>query len=150
MAPDLHHIQPVARATNTPPYTVDSPGYEKVDGETIPRRNAKIKDKGLAVRPLDEIATVPDVLKYAAAKFGNAKAVGTRKLIKTHNETKKVKKVVDGQTQEVDKKWTYFELSGYKYQTFSEFEQQSLQFGAGLRKLGLKAEDRVHLYAATS
>jgi len=35
-----------------------------------------------------------DILKYAASKFGNANALGSRKLIKTHTEVKKVKKVV--------------------------------------------------------
>lgn len=33
----------------------------------------------------------------------NAKAMGSRKLIKTHQETKKVKKMVDGEEREVDK-----------------------------------------------
>ncbi len=36
-------------------------------------------------------------------KFGNAKAVGSRKLVRTHQETKKVKKIVDGEEREVDK-----------------------------------------------
>lgn len=33
----------------------------------------------------------------------NAKAMGSRKLVKTHQETKKVKKIVDGEEHEVDK-----------------------------------------------
>lgn len=33
----------------------------------------------------------------------NSKAMGSRKLVKTHQETKKVKKIVDGEEREVDK-----------------------------------------------
>jgi len=60
-----------------------------------------------------------------------------------------VKKMVDGKEEEVDKKWTYFELSPYKFISFVEYEQLALKVGAGYRALGLKAEDRVHLFAAT-
>ncbi len=66
-----------------------------------------------------------------------------------HYETKKVKKVIDGQEQEIDKKWSYYELSGYTYISFIEYQTMALQIGAGLAKLGLSAGDRVHLFAAT-
>lgn len=89
-------------------------------------------------------------MKLSSEKYGNAKALGTRKLIKTHQETKKVKKIVDGQETEIDKKWTYFELSGYEYLSFHDYEKLILQIGAGYRKLGLEKGDRVHIFAATS
>ncbi|KAI9875232.1 MAG: long-chain fatty acid-CoA ligase, partial [Watsoniomyces obsoletus] len=89
-------------------------------------------------------------LRRAARKFGNAKAIGTRKIIQTHTENKKVKKIVDGQEQEVDKKWTYFELSPYSYISFIEYEQMALSCGAGLRNIGLNPRDMIHLYGATS
>src|SRR2546430_16669880 len=79
------------KMTRKPPFSVEAPGYEKVKGETIPRRNPAAKDK-LITRPSEEIGTVFDNLKRSAEKFGNAKAIGTRKLIKTHIENKKVKK----------------------------------------------------------
>jgi len=88
-------------------------------------------------------------VSYSAKKFGNAKAVGYRKLIKTHDEVKKVKKVVDGKEQETEKKWTFSELSPYQYFSFIEYERMVLQIGAGLRKLGMKKEDRLHIMAAT-
>ncbi|KAF2094173.1 acetyl-CoA synthetase-like protein [Rhizodiscina lignyota] len=130
------------------PYTVDAPGYEKVEGETLPRRNVKTKDK--LITTLDGANTVHDIVGYASKKFGNAKALGSRKLLKTHVENKKIKKVVDGKEQEVDKKWTYFELSGYTYMSFTEYEQLTHRVGAGLRKLGMNKGDRLHLFAATS
>ncbi|KAJ9311482.1 hypothetical protein DTO271D3_8282 [Paecilomyces variotii] len=132
-----------------PPFTVEASGYEKKEGETIPRRNPLAKDK-LILRPAEDVATTYDVIKRAAEKFGNAKAVGTRRIIKTHVENKKVKKIVDGVEKEVDKQWTYFELSGYEYKSFIEYEKLALQLGAGLRKLGLGKGSKIHLYGATS
>jgi long-chain acyl-CoA synthetase len=131
-----------------PPFSVEASGYAKKDGETIPRRHPMAKDK-LIVLPADEVKTIYDNLKRAAAKFGNAKAIGTRKIIKIHVENKKVKKIVDGQEQEVDKKWTYYELSGYSYISFTEYEKLALDCGSGLRNLGISKENKMHLYGAT-
>ena len=75
--------------------------------------------------------------------------MGTRKLIKMHHENKKVKKMVDGKLQEVDKKWSYYELSGYTYISFVEYEKKVLSIGSGLANLGLTKGDRVHLFGAT-
>lgn len=130
------------------PFSVEASGYSPVEGETIPRRNIASKDK-LITTPSEDVATIVDILKRSADKFGNAKALGWRTLITTHQEAKKVKKTIDGKTQEVEKKWTYYELSGYTYMSFVEYERLALQVGAGLRKLGLSKNDRVHLFAAT-
>lgn len=127
---------------------MEVPGSTPVQGETIPRRNAKSPNK-LISQPEDGIFTLYDLVKRSATKFGDLNAIGSRKLLKTHHEIKKLKKVIDGQVQEVDKEWTYFELSGYSYITFKEYETLTYQLGAGLRKLGLAKPDRVHLFAAT-
>lgn len=140
-------VQP--RIYHKPPFSLDAPGYEHVDGETIPRRNVNTVN-GLKTRPQPEIATIYDIIKYSSEKYGNAKAMGSRTLVKTHNETKKIKKMVDGQEQEVDKVWTYFELSEYKYKSFVEYSTLIHQIGAGLRKLGMEKDDKVHIFAATS
>ena len=134
--------------TRKPPFTVEVAGYKPVDGETIPRRNATYPYELLS-QPEAGVKTVFDVVRRGAEKFGDAKAVGTRKLVKTYNETRKVKKVIDGHVQEVDKMWTYFELSGYSYLTFKEYETLVIQMGAGLRNLGLVKDDRVHMFAST-
>jgi long-chain acyl-CoA synthetase len=138
-----------ARIIHKPPFSLEAPGYAKVEGETIPRRNVNTVNK-LATTPSPDIATLFDIVKTSSAKYGNAKALGSRKLVNTHQEIKKVKKIIDGQEQEVDKKWTYFELSGYSYLSFAEYEKLILQLGCGLRKLGLKKDDRLHIFAATS
>jgi long-chain acyl-CoA synthetase len=145
----LKNITVQPKIYHTPPFSVEVPGYEHVDGETIPRRHPLAVDK-LIDRPSDDIATVLDIVRSSAEKYGNAKLLGSRKLIKTHQETKKVKKIVDGKEQEVDKQWTYFELGPYEFLSFHEYEKLLIQIGAGLRKLGLVKDDRVHIFAATS
>ncbi|KAJ9635967.1 long-chain fatty acid-CoA ligase [Coniosporium tulheliwenetii] len=149
MPKDLKHFTPQPKSYKTPPYTVEVPGMAKVKGETIPRRNVKTKD-GLKLRPREDITTIYDILKYSSATYGNAKAVGSRKLVNTHDEIKKVKKMVDGQEVEQDKKWTYFELGPYNYMSFVEYEALALKIGAGFRNLGMEKGDRVHIFAATS
>ena len=145
---DLKTYVPQPRAYRPGPYTGEAPGYKKVDGETIPRRNLRVLD-GLKNRPDPSVKTVYDVLRRSADRYGDAACAGRRKLVRLHVENKKVKKVIDGKEQEVDKKWTYYELSGYEFLSFREYERLALDAGAGLRALGLHTPDRVHLFAAT-
>lgn len=137
----LHKVQ-------KPPYTIEAPGYQPVEGETIPRRHPKAKD-GLVERPAPGVNTTFDLLKRSVEHYGNEPAIGSRKLIKTHKEKKKIPKVVDGKTTEVEKEWTFYELSDYTYITYQEYFAQISQVGAGLRKLGLSPKDRLHMFATT-
>ncbi|RKU49215.1 hypothetical protein DL546_009220 [Coniochaeta pulveracea] len=132
-----------------PPYSIISPGNKPVEGETIPRRHLKAKN-GLVERPVPEVGTIYELLTRSGKQYANEPAVGSRKLLETHTEIKKVSKVVDGEVRQVDKEWQFFELSDYSFQTYSEYEMQALQVGAGLRKLGLEPHDKVHLFATTS
>jgi len=136
------------RMVKKPPFTVEVAGSPQIDGETKPRRNIQSADKLLS-SPEDGIFTIYDLVTHSASKFGDGNAVGSRKLIKKHVETKKMKKMVNGELQHVDKSWTYFELSGYKYLSFNAYETLVSQIGAGFRKLGLQTQDRVHLFAST-
>ncbi|TRX96784.1 hypothetical protein FHL15_002090 [Xylaria flabelliformis] len=131
------------------PFSIESPGAPDIKGETKPRRHPLAKD-GLITKPADNISTAYELMRVSVAKYGNAKCMGSRRLIRTHQETKKVKKIVDGKEQEVDKAWTYFELSPYEYITFNDYEALTLNVGSGLRKLGMEKGDRVHIFAATS
>ena len=131
------------------PFSIEVPGAPDVPGETKPRRHPQAATE-LFSKPEPNISTIYELVHVSVAKFGNAKCVGTRKLVRTHQETKKIKKIVDGQETEVDKQWTYFELSGYEYMSYNEYERLMLDLGAGLRKLGLVAGDRLHIFAATS
>lgn len=145
---DLKSMVPQPKTYKRAPYTAEVPGVSKKDGETIPRRNVRTKD-ALKTTPEEGVNTIYDIVARSSKKYGNAKAVGKRRLLQTHEETKKVKKMVDGQEQEVDKKWTYFELSKYEFMSFAEYEQLTLKVGSGFRKLGMQAKDRVHIFAAT-
>ena len=141
--------RPQATVYKPGPYTVEASGATKVDGESLPRRTITAKD-GLRKVPRDGVETVYDVLRHSADKYGNAKALGSRSLIRTHDEVKQIKKTVDGKEQMVDKKWTYYEMSDYHYMAFQEYERLALQCGAGLRSLGMKKDDRLHIFAATT
>jgi long-chain acyl-CoA synthetase len=149
MPQNLKKFAPQAQASRKGPYTAEAIGAQKVEGETIPRRNIASKDE-LKLTPNPDVKTMYDVLRYSSAKFGNAKAVGSRRIVNKISETKKIKKMVDGQEQEVDKKWEYFELSPYTYKSFVEFEKIALSIGSAIQKLGYKPQDKMHLYAATS
>lgn len=149
MPQDLKKAYPQARAVKTAPVSVEVPGIAKVDGETIPRRNYKAAD-ALRTKPAPDISTLYELLRWSSRTYGNAKAMGSRTILNTHVETKKIKKMIDGKQQEVPKDWTYFELSGYTFNSFVEFEQRVLNVGAGMKKLGLAPQDRVHIFAQTS
>ncbi|RYP90014.1 hypothetical protein DL770_003859 [Monosporascus sp. CRB-9-2] len=132
-----------------PPFMVEVSDAPKVDGETKPYRHFKAKH-GLITRPEPDIGTLFEILTNSAKKYGDNKAIGSRKLIRTHTEKKKVPKIIDGVKKEVEKEWTYFELSPFEFITHKEFEKRALSIGAGLRKLGLEPADRLHIFATTS
>jgi len=134
--------------TKRPPYTVQVPGVEKKPGEGIPRRHPGSVD-GLKTTPDPDVKTVYDIVVRGAKKFGTAECMGSRKLIKVHVEEKMVKKMVDGAEQQVPKQWTYYEKSGYTFKNFIQYKESVDTCGAGLRALGLRKSDRVHIYAAT-
>ena len=130
------------------PFTVPVPGAPSVPGETIPRRNAHHPNE-LLTQPSPDIRTVWDLVQQGAKKFGDDKSLGTRKVIKKHVETKKVKTMVDGELKDVDTVWIYWEMGPYEWLGFREYEGLVRQIGCGFRSLGLEKGDRVHIFAAT-
>lgn len=127
---------------------MEAPGYEPVEGETIPRRNYRHADK-LLDRLDDDVHTVLDIVQWGVRKYGNARIVGYRDLLKVHTEKKKVTKKEEGKEKTAEKDWEYFEMSSYRYLSFVQYEQLMFQVGAGLRKLGLVKNDKIHIYAST-
>nr|POE78085.1 long-chain-fatty-acid--coa ligase 2 [Quercus suber] len=138
-----------ARVVNRGPYTIEVSDCPELVGETKPRRSVKVKGD-LHSRPAEEITTTHDLLTYVSKKYGHSRCVGTRELLNTFQDVRKVTIQVDGEDRVVEKTWTSWELGPFRYQSYIEFERQALQHGAGLRKLGLGAGDHVHLYAPTS
>lgn len=131
-----------------PPFTVDAPGYPKVPGETIPRRHVKYKDE-LVNTPADGVHTVFDIIRRSVRLYPDNPAVGYRKLVKLHRETKKIQKNVDGQVKEVSKEWQYFELTPFTFITYKDYEKLILELGCGLRQLGLGPDKKLHLFGTT-
>ncbi|CUS13153.1 unnamed protein product [Tuber aestivum] len=132
-----------------PPFNLQVPGAEKKDGEGIPRRHPG-SINGLRSRLEPDITTTYDIVKRGAAKFGDAQCLGSRTLIKQHEEIKMLKKVVDGVDQEVPKTWIYYEMSGYKFLSFKEYLERVNMIGAGLKALGLEKGEKVQIFSATS
>lgn len=91
-----------ARLQTKPPYTIEVPGQKPIEGET-PIRRIPIAVPDLIAKPAPNISTTFELVRASVEKYGNAKALGSRKLIRTHQETKKIKKIVDGEEREVDK-----------------------------------------------
>ncbi|KAK0385329.1 hypothetical protein NLU13_7805 [Sarocladium strictum] len=150
MAPDWHKAAHLPlHPVDKPPYSVEIEGVEKKPGETIPRRNARFAD-GLRKTPFPEVTTVYELVKRSAQVYPNHRAMGSRKIIKHHKETKKIDKNVDGEIVKVDKTWQFFELSGYTYITYKEYLQLVHDLGSGLRSLEFADDAKVHFFATTS
>jgi long-chain acyl-CoA synthetase len=128
------------------PYTVPAHGALPVVGETLPRRHPSAQHK-LLQHPEQGVETIYDILERSARKFGNADALGSRRVLDTHVETKSTP---DGRGGTVEKKWTFSELSDYTYISFEELRKRALRVGAAMRMLGLQRGDRVEVYGATS
>jgi long-chain acyl-CoA synthetase len=136
------------RMEKKPPFSFEVPGFDKIAGETIPRRNVRCKS-GLITQPDPAVNTAYDIISYAAHKFGNAKCIGFRTVVKKHKEKTRIKKFQAGQETEVEKEWSYSELSPYEFVSFLEFQHLVNTLGSGLRKIGLGPGDKIHLYGAT-
>ncbi len=145
---DYRHGPIPLRKVEAGPYTVDAPGVAPVAGETVPRRHPKARD-GLIDRPAEGVNTTFDLLRRSAELYATERAAASRRLVRTHREKRPVKKMVAGEMTTVDREWTFFELSEYKYLTYAAYFELVLQVGAGLRKLGLEPRERLHVFAST-
>lgn len=143
-----HGIGPLYMVSE-PPFTVEVPGAPHVDGETKPRRHPMAKD-GLVTRPHPDVDTVFRLVKRSVELYSGERCVGSRELVKIHDEVKKVPKIIDGKKEMVDKTWQFAQLSDYSFLTYAEYETYLLNLASGFRKLGLEPADKVHMFASTS
>ncbi|KAK9239876.1 eukaryotic long-chain fatty acid CoA synthetase (LC-FACS) [Lipomyces kononenkoae] len=132
----------------SPPYSKES-GIPAAENEVPARRNINSSPAGTPLRnvPADGVGTTYDLVKFVAQKYGDKPALGSRKVIKIHEETKLVTKIVDGQETTVPKKWNYFELSPYTFITYKELLDEVNVLGAALKHLDITLLEN---YAATS
>jgi len=124
-------------------------GPEAEPGQSRARR-ITVAEKGLSTQPMEGIDTIYDVLAYAARTHVNKNAAGARDVVRMHEEEKEIKKTVDGKEVVTKKKWQYFELSEFKYITFTQLKDQADAIGRGLADIGLKKGDIFNVYAGTS
>lgn len=126
------------------------PVGEARPGETAPRRRAQQKDAPVE-RPLDSSATnFIEFFDECVKRNGNRRAMGWRDLVEVHVEKKEVTKVVKGKETKVEKEWLFYENSSYKFITYQELSSLAKTYGKGLVSLGLKPQEKLHIFAATS
>lgn len=122
--------------------------------ETAPRRSEAAADKPFDRPPKMKCSTVYEFVLEACERHKSKDCMGWRDIKEIHEETKQIEKFnkETKQMEKKDKNWMYYELSGYKYNTFTEMIEIMHAIGRGLVKMGLKpqSEDKLHIYAATS
>jgi long-chain acyl-CoA synthetase len=125
---------------------VGSPSSAK---EGAPRRNIQTSSS-LKDRPSKDISTLYDILVRGTRLHPRKNILGARRLIRTVEEEKEVVKTVAGvETKEI-KKWTFSELSEYEWWNYLTLSEKCRDYGAGFKALGLKPQDKITLFAATS
>lgn len=117
-------------------------------GESRIRRLAKTADR-LITQPLESIHTVHDILEYAARTHGNRNAFGYRDVEKMVEEEKEVTKNVGGKEVKEKKTWKYFQLSDYRYVSFTELRGIVGEVARGLIELGVGKGEVLNIYAQT-
>ncbi|KAI9489899.1 hypothetical protein BDB00DRAFT_980427 [Zychaea mexicana] len=117
--------------------------HEPVAGET-PIRRSILAPFELMTSPATGVDTLYDVLQYAASSYKHRHAFGYRKLEQTFVEEKEVP------GSEKPKQWKYHQFSNYHYYSYIEAVNLTRMLGAGLRKLGMKKGDKLHIFASTS
>ncbi|AMD18885.1 HBL017Cp [Eremothecium sinecaudum] len=126
-------------------------GEPEGPNETAPRRNA-VSATAIIERPIGlKCNTAYEFLLECFERGGDRNAVAWRDTIEIYEDTKTIKKIVDGKEVESQKTWLYYELTPFKYKTYNELNQLMHDYGRGLVKIGLQPkENRIHIYAATS
>lgn len=126
-------------------YSIDVKGSKTAAGES-PTRRSILSASELMTTPAAGIETLYDILQYAASTFKQRHAFGYRILEDTFQ---KEKQITDSSGKTHTKTWTYFQLSKYHYYTYQEAADITKHIGAGLYKMGLKQNDKLHLFAST-
>ncbi|KAI9011204.1 hypothetical protein BC832DRAFT_529632 [Gaertneriomyces semiglobifer] len=116
---------------------------------SAPRRNVT-SQKELLSKPHPEVSTLYELLQHSERVNGSKRSMGTRPIVRTVTEEKEVTKMVDGEKVTETKKWNFYELGPYEWMTFSEVRRCVLDFGSGLRNIGMNPGDKITIFAATS
>jgi len=114
-----------------------------------PIRRCASATNQLLTGPREGVDTVTDVLYYTAREHGSRKAFGWRDIIETHVEEKEVQKTIAGKPITEMRKWTYYELSGYKWINYIQMKEYVIDLAKGLVELGMKPSQIFNIYSAT-
>ncbi|PWN52643.1 acetyl-CoA synthetase-like protein [Violaceomyces palustris] len=117
-------------------------------GEAKVRRAFLCPDK-LVERPAEGINTMADVFNHSLKEFPTRPVMGWRDVVRTHVEEKEVTRKEGDQEVKEKKTWSYFELSDYKYITYTELNEKVQNASSGLRNLGLSNDTRFNIYSST-
>ncbi|KAJ3029377.1 UNVERIFIED_CONTAM: long-chain fatty acid-CoA ligase [Siphonaria sp. JEL0065] len=113
-------------------------------------RNTK-SPRTLTTSPAKDVKTIYDIVLRGFTTAPDREMFGQRQIINIIEEEKEVTKKVPGggEVKEV-KKWQFYEMGPYEWMTWGQAEVKIHCYGSGLRALGLKAYDKVTIYADTS
>ncbi|BGP43871.1 long-chain fatty acid-CoA ligase [Rhodotorula kratochvilovae] len=118
-------------------------------GQSRARRYARTQDR-LVTSPGEGVEVLSDLLDFSVRTRPDKQAVGWRDPIKTHRETRDVKKLVDGEEVTVQKEWITFESSDYRYLSYAQFGAVVADAAAGLGATGHTPKTIFNIYASTS
>jgi long-chain acyl-CoA synthetase len=108
------------------------------------------KGQNLLSSPSSDIKTGYDIVRYAQKHYPeNHRVFGERAVIKTHEETKELKKIIGGVEKTEKKVWKYQELGPYVWTSISETIKEISQLGSGLINIGLSAKDKLTIFHPT-
>ncbi|KAJ3371166.1 long-chain fatty acid-CoA ligase [Allomyces arbusculus] len=124
---------------------------ELADGvEQSNRFRHKVAEHALLHTPEPDVLTVHDVVMRSARVFGDAPAMGHRKVIRVIEESKEITRIVNGHETKETKLWKYFELGPYQWISYKELLADIKLVAGGLANLGYTAGDKACLYLPTS
>lgn len=104
----------------------------------------------LVETPCEGVTVLADILARSARLFPEKNALGWRDLVRMIEEEKEVKKTVAGVETVEKKKWSYFELSDYKYWSYGEFAAIVAKVGSALVETGHSKDTIFNIYSGTS
>ncbi|KAJ3356036.1 long-chain fatty acid-CoA ligase [Allomyces javanicus] len=114
------------------------------------RYRHKVAEHALLTAPEADIKSVHDVVMRAARVFGDARAMGHRKVIRVIEESKEITRIVNGHEVKETKLWKYFELGPYQWISYKELLADIKCVASGLADLGYAPGDKACIYLPTS
>mmetsp|Transcript_7721 Transcript_7721/g.21906 ORF Transcript_7721/g.21906 Transcript_7721/m.21906 type:complete len:711 (+) Transcript_7721:62-2194(+) len=104
--------------------------------------NVYCEEHGLVEKPDAQVATMWDLMRYAAKKRPHGRMCGTRRVVKVHTEKKKLRDP-SNKDKTIEKEWRFNELSPYEWTDYESGCATAAYVGLALRSLGLGKQENV-------